>query len=318
MIKKYLLSIIIPIYNTETTLIDAINSIYNQEEFYLDDDVQLIIVNDGSTDNSYNKLKIFHNIKNVIIIEKENGGLSSARNIGIEYCISNTNYISFLDSDDVVSPNYLSIIKSILKKDSDIDIVEFDFKRKFPDSMAFRDRNYKLGLSNNKNNMANLCLNECLRKQYWFAWSRVYKIDLFEKIKFVEGRRYEDAITVPILYLNAKKIYSSSSVLYVYNYSDFTITSKPKETDIQDILFSISEFEKYCESKDQVNIMRIKRLSSAIGLIARLNFDYGIICDFSTKTKIKKINIFFGILKLKIINEMKRIYFILLTKLNHG
>lgn len=102
-------SVIIPLYNKENTILNTIQSVINQKFL----DFELVVVNDGSTDNS---LEIAQTIqdKRIRIIHKENGGVSSARNLGIKE--SKGKYICFLDGDDYWEDNYLQVVYNLFKK----------------------------------------------------------------------------------------------------------------------------------------------------------------------------------------------------------
>ena len=99
-------SIIVPVYNVEKYLGKCLNSLVNQKN----DNYEIIIVNDGSTDNSQKIIDVYEKKYPKLIksFEKENGGLSSARNYGIDN--SNGKYLLFVDSDDYVSDNYLEVL----------------------------------------------------------------------------------------------------------------------------------------------------------------------------------------------------------------
>lgn len=114
-------SVIVPVYNTEKYLERCLNSILNQTY----SDYEIILVNDGSKDNSLeicNNYKSKHN--NIIVIDKENGGLSSARNAGIE--IAKGKYITFIDSDDYIAPTMIEDLHNeITNSGSDIVITKY-------------------------------------------------------------------------------------------------------------------------------------------------------------------------------------------------
>lgn len=95
------ISVIVPMYNVIDYIERCINSILKQDYY----NYEIIIVNDGSTDGSRNKIKQYENLENVIIIDKQNGGLSSARNVGLDNATGE--YILFVDSDDYILPNTL-------------------------------------------------------------------------------------------------------------------------------------------------------------------------------------------------------------------
>lgn len=118
--KKNVVSVIIPVYNCENYLDDCITSIIKQS--YGFKNIELILVNDGSTDNSLKICKKYKNkYNNIIVINKNNTGVSDSRNIGLEK--SNGKYILFLDSDDFMSNNSIKVLSDFLDKNSNVDFV---------------------------------------------------------------------------------------------------------------------------------------------------------------------------------------------------
>lgn len=107
-------SIIIPVYNVEPYVARCIDSVVNQTY----NNLQIIVVNDGSIDNSLQILNTYNDDR-LQIITKENGGLSSARNEGLKYVVGD--YILFIDSDDWIHLNMINVmIKEAIKTDADI------------------------------------------------------------------------------------------------------------------------------------------------------------------------------------------------------
>lgn len=101
-IHDTLVTIVIPVYNNELTVINCLNSLFNQTY----KNIEIVIINDGSSDNSLEVVKeVTNNIQNTIIISQENQGVSSARNTGIEH--SHGKYIMFSDGDDEVLPDMI-------------------------------------------------------------------------------------------------------------------------------------------------------------------------------------------------------------------
>ena len=114
--NKLMFSIIIPVYNLSDYIKETINNILNQKY----KNFELILINDGSTDNTPNILKKFSNkYKNIKMFNKKNGGVSSARNLGLKK--ANGKYIYFLDGDDKIENDLLSNAYSKLKNNN-IDI----------------------------------------------------------------------------------------------------------------------------------------------------------------------------------------------------
>ena len=113
------ISVVIPMYNSQETIIKCLDSVKNQSEFHFIKEI--IIIDDGSTDDS-EKIVNTYKIKNpnlpIILIKKENGGVSSARNLGIK--LSNYNWIALLDSDDVWFPNKIKLQVRALEKHPEI------------------------------------------------------------------------------------------------------------------------------------------------------------------------------------------------------
>jgi len=119
--RRNYFSIVIPLYNKEANIADTVNSVLNQTYSHF----ELIIVNDGSTDNS---LKVVQSIKDerIRIIDKENGGVSSARNYGIKE--AKHNWISLLDGDDIWYPDYLKMVLSMIDKYPKANIIAVGWK----------------------------------------------------------------------------------------------------------------------------------------------------------------------------------------------
>lgn len=117
---KYQVSIVIPMYNSQDTISKTIDGLINQT--YYDYVKEIIVVDDGSNDNSSNIVKMYQKMeKKIILINKDNGGVSSARNIGMN--MATGNWIAFCDSDDIWLDNKLEEQIQILKKNPEIDFL---------------------------------------------------------------------------------------------------------------------------------------------------------------------------------------------------
>ena len=177
---KELVSIIVPIYNVEKYLIKCIESILNQTYKNL----EIILVDDGSTDSCNKICDRYKKIdKRVVVIHKKNGGLSSARNIGIKK--AKGKLISFVDSDDYIKPNMIEELKNNMYfYNSDISVCDYyyiiDGKRQISDN------------NNLKRNCITKYKNKFIYKPNSAVWNKLYKKNLFEQIKFPEGKIYED------------------------------------------------------------------------------------------------------------------------------
>lgn len=228
------LSLIVPVYNVENYIIECLNSIV--KIIPSDGSTEVIIINDGSPDNSINLaenyiLNLNDNIKNNFhIFSQENRGLSGARNTGIDN--AKGRYLAFLDSDDVLQGDFFNDILAIIKKHNP-DIVEFRAIR-FDDNgntssffpKLFDDGFYDL----DQKIWKKLC-----NRSAWFSWLRVYNKNLFDDIKFPEGKNYEDAYTTPYIYLKAKNIYFCNNEYIGYRINPNGITATKSIKNINDI-----------------------------------------------------------------------------------
>ena len=133
------ISVIVPVYNAENYIQDCITSILAQSY----PDFALILVNDGSTDGSLSILQDYAaKDSRILVVDKPNGGVSSARNAGLAACIDK--YLVFVDADDIVKPDYLSQLSSHIKKGR-LTLCGFEDRAKNPPDFVF-DRNAETSL----------------------------------------------------------------------------------------------------------------------------------------------------------------------------
>ncbi len=206
------ISIIVPVFNVERFIHDCIDSILTQSY----KDFELILVNDGSTDRSGDICDEYSNKDGrIVVIHKENGGQSSARNKGIE--IAKGKYIGFIDSDDWVhSDMYKILYDKAIEKDADItacNILEYQkdsSKRLFcNDSTDY--------LYNRDAAMSEIYLNERLT---FSPCNKLYKKNLFKGIRFKEGSILEDMDFAYRIMHQCNRIFYTGNVLYYYRYND--------------------------------------------------------------------------------------------------
>lgn len=202
-----LISIIVPVYKVEKYLPKCINSIINQTYKNL----EIILVDDGSPDNCPNMIEEYaRNDKRIKIIHKENGGLSSARNAGLE--IATGDYISFVDSDDYVRRDYIEILLNNLKNaNADISICK---NKKFSEGEEIIINEVSdVEIYNKKQLIYELfkfgAVHEC-------AWGKLYAKKLFDNIRFPIGRIYEDSSIMHEIYNNVEKAVYTNNELYYY------------------------------------------------------------------------------------------------------
>ena len=225
-------SVIIPVYNSGKYIKKCLDSLLNQTF----KDFEAIIIDDGSIDNSVDIINNYLNDKRFILIKRKNGGIGSARNLGINK--STGKYITFLDSDDYLENDYLLELYNKIEKDK-LDIVVCNYNE-IKNNELFRK--IKINEFNNcylKNN-PNLLL--YINKS---PWNKIYRKSIIKDIKFPEDLKYEDTVFVCKLLLNNKLGYLNK---YLYNYvihdKSETTTMDNKVFDIFKILDDIRNFYK--------------------------------------------------------------------------
>lgn len=213
-----LISVIVPVYNVEKYLSQCINSILNQTIKNL----EIILVDDGSLDNSGKICDEFSEKDNrIIVIHKENNGLSSARNAGLK--VAKGNYIGFVDSDDWLDENMYEILLELIKDhSSDISCCNFfrtaDSEEKIPPIT-----NESIQSFNNIEGLNNFYTD--LYTQTVVAWNKLYSRELFDDVTYPVGKIHEDEGTTYKLFYKAKKITYTNRPLYYYRTTPNSITT---------------------------------------------------------------------------------------------
>lgn len=205
-----MISIIVPIYNVEKYLRRCIDSILNQTY----NDLEIILVNDGSTDLCASICDEYSVLDNRIkVIHKKNGGLSSARNAGLR--IASGDYISFVDSDDWIEPHmYETLLKNVINYKAQIssggvtDLFEKD-DAYIPIKSTFNG-NIEIVYDNKEESIKRFLSSP------WAAWGKIYHKSIHEDIFFPEGEINEDeAIALKLLNRCERVVYTNESM---YNY----------------------------------------------------------------------------------------------------
>ncbi len=199
------ISIIIAVYNVEKYLDRCINSVIKQKG----DDIEILIVDDGSTDNSLKICKSFQKKdKRIKIVHQDNKGLSSARNFG--FIKSTGEYIWHIDGDDYIEENSVDIIRKYINK---YDILCFNFYNVF-DGKITKASDPRFYFNEEEEYILS----------YSFAWNKVFKRDLFDKNSFPENNHYNGIGIISSLISKTKKIKFIDDCLYYYVYRSSSIT----------------------------------------------------------------------------------------------
>ncbi len=258
-----LISIIVPVYNVESYLEKCINSIINQSYKNL----EIILVNDGSKDRS-GEICDFYASKDdrIKIINKSNGGLSDARNCGLE--VAKGEYIAFIDSDDWVDKDLYKILyELIIKYNSDISVCSF--KKAVSEGENLNNINDEVVYTNIT----------ALEKIYAddgvdmvVAWNKLFKKDILIGEKFPKGKIHEDVFLIPRLMYKAKSIAYTNKELIYYRVNPNSITNSEfniKRLDYIEALESTSRFYK----DNNLDELYIKSVTAHIEAILSMSID---------------------------------------------
>lgn len=201
-----LISIVIPVYNVEKYLDECIQSL--QKQTYTN--IEIILVDDGSTDNSgmicdkYAKTDF-----RIKVIHKQNGGMSDARNVGIDNATGK--YIQFIDSDDYFKEDLIeSLYKDICENNADIALCSHYI---VTGNNITTDATYEKRMYTREEVIQEFLLDTKIRA---YVWNKLFKKSLFDEIKFPVGRVFEDQLIIPKLFAKADKIILNDIPLYYY------------------------------------------------------------------------------------------------------
>ncbi len=203
-----LISVIVPIYNVEIYLKRCVDSIINQSYRNL----EIILVDDGSPDNCGVMCDEYKTRDDSVkVIHKKNGGLSDARNVGLE--LANGDYITFVDSDDWINQKYIEKLYKLLI-DYEADISVSNFIRTKKENIIISEMDGKIIEYSNIE-----ALEQYFSKYYVqmvVSCSKLYNRKLFKDIEFPVGKVHEDEFTTHKLIYKAKKIVFTEEQLYYY------------------------------------------------------------------------------------------------------
>ena len=222
------LSIIIPVYNVEQTLQRCVKSVLEQSFT----NYEIILIDDGSTDKSGQMIDSLAETDNrCTAIHQPNRGLSAARNTGIE--IATGNYITFIDSDDFIAPETLTPLMNILETRKGIDLLEYPVlehhgspKEKL---LNFPEATYT--------DMSAYWL-KAQTYRHAYAWNKIYRRQLFNNIRYPEGRVFEDIFTLPQLLNDTRMVVTTNKGLYYYTHNPNGITQTATGKELTQLLDS--------------------------------------------------------------------------------
>ncbi len=213
-----LISVIVPVYKVEEYLSRCVDSILSQTF----EDLELILIDDGSPDNCGKICDEYTKKDNrVHVIHQENGGLSSARNAGIDWAFENSNsqWLTFIDSDDWIHPRYLELLHSAaIANNTDISVCEYTETSEFYDFENFNNT------STQKLSAEELFVNHHVTSV--IACCKLYKKNCFNSIRFPIGKLHEDEYTTyKILFEKNYVSYLTEQLYFYYTNPDSIVRS---------------------------------------------------------------------------------------------
>ena len=257
------LSVIIPVYNTENYLPKCLDSVINQTLR----DIEIIIVNDGSTDNSQHIINDYIlKDKRIVAFLKANGGLSDARNYGIDKATGE--YLAFIDSDDYISPEMLEeMYRLAIFHQSDLVVCDLVKVNQY--GKEFRDLPQSPQLPDK------IVLEEDFTffgEMGCFACNKIYKKDLFTKHRFKKGIHFEDIDLIPKLVLDSTIISKVNRPYYKYFERQDSISKTHTDKGL-DLLFAVESVTSYFkQSKYCLNTKELSRFQILQGYYSYLAY----------------------------------------------
>lgn len=237
-----LISIVVPVFNVEKYLEECLDSICKQTY----SNIQIILVNDGSTDSSPEICEKYSELdKRISVLHKKNGGLSDARNYGIKF--AKGQYLIFVDSDDIISRDMVSYLYQLIKS-SNSEVGICDPVHWFPDKeIKFGEETMRKVFSSED------AIVEMLYQKSFLvsAWGKIYKKDLFNQIGFPFGMLFEDSAIMYRLFDSTRNIVYGNAKLYGYRHRENSITTKEFSKRDYDIITICNEISQYFSNRSE-------------------------------------------------------------------
>lgn len=210
------LTVIIPVYRVSDTIDRCLRSVTGQRYAYM----EIILVDDGSPDNCPAICDQWAERDNrITVIHKNNGGLSDARNAGLD--IAKGEYVAFVDSDDYMAEGTLEALMRIMDRHPEYDLLEFPVYKAYGSPrqsvISWGEKEYS--------DMAEYWM-ENRTYEHTYAWNKIYRRRLFDNVRFPVGMAFEDIYTLPRILENAKKVATTEKGLYYYCWNKQGITAK--------------------------------------------------------------------------------------------
>lgn len=256
-----MLSIIIPVYNTAQTLDACVESVLQQQV----DEMQLLLVDDASPDEAPARCDAWaarYPQRIRVIHQPKNGGLSAARNAALDVVLreGKSDIITFVDSDDRLSPNTYAPLLHLMDQHPDVDMLEYAYQEVPYINKGVNGGNNEAINGNDKVSMG--CSNTDTAptlyadaQRYWlqaqaythtYAWNKLYRTALWREVRYPVGRTFEDMHTLPRLLNACRQVLVTQQGTYLYTHNPNGITANASATDWASLLeASLVAWQKY-------------------------------------------------------------------------
>ena len=256
-----LVSVIIPVYNVKRYLRQSIDSVLAQTYHH----IEIVVVDDGSTDGSGEICDEFKQDPRVKVYHKENGGISSARNFGLERATGS--YIAFLDSDDWMEPNAIQRFAAVAEQ-CNADIVISRFYEEYvdgPHPVSAASMGDQTVILEGKAILQNYI---CRKNMGNYVWNKIYRAELFNGIRFPEGMCFEDMAVMYKLMEKAQKAVCIPDYLHHYLQRKGSIVNSPSARKLTD--YWIVNLEKYDALMSKDDTFRTSLVSGCVSAVGRM------------------------------------------------
>lgn len=245
------LSVVIPVYRVESTLDRCLKSIVSQSFA----DMEVILVDDGSPDRCPQMCDEWRNRDcRIRVIHQPNGGLSAARNTGIQ--AAQGEFITFADSDDFIGMDTYAPLMAHLAAHPDIDLLEYPVYWHY----GAQDQKVTDFGAEEYTDMADYWL-KSRAYQHTFAWNKIYRRTLFDTVRYPQGQVFEDIATLPLLLRHARRIATCQKGLYHYCWNENGITALARGQELQMLLnhhLTIIQDRRMFDNRYYMSILNIQ------------------------------------------------------------
>lgn len=216
------LSVIIPVYRVEQTLVPCVESVVGQDY----GDMEVILVDDGSPDRCPQLCEtLARKYPAVSVVHRSNGGLSAARNTGLS--AARGEYVTFIDSDDWLEPHTYAPLMDLLSRHPDIDLLEYSADIKGEELLRLEDKVY---------HNARDYWTQAQAFRHTYAWNKIYRATLFNGVAFPEDKVFEDVWTLPLILQRARRVATTPQGLYHYRRNTQGITANATGAELASLL----------------------------------------------------------------------------------